>query len=44
MNILAGKKDNIIVIGLMDKNIFHEFNQEGELLRSFGEPFEIPSQ
>lgn len=44
MNILPCSEENVIVLGLKNENIFHVYSQEGKLLQSFGEPFDIPSQ
>jgi hypothetical protein len=42
--VLSYGSENVIVLGLNDSQVFHVFSEEGELLESFGEPFEIPQQ
>lgn len=44
INIIPFLDENLVVLGLNNSRIFHVFNTEGELLHSFGEPFEIPSR
>jgi hypothetical protein len=36
--------DRIVVLGLNNEKIIHQFDKEGRLLSSFGDPFEVPSQ
>ena len=44
IDILPFSEDKFIILGIKDKKVFHIFNQEGKLLESFGETFEIPSE
>jgi len=44
IDILPYSEDEFIIFGIKDNNVFHVFNQEGNLLESFGETFEIPSE
>ncbi len=44
IDILSYSEEEFIILGIKDENIFHIFNQEGNLLESFGEAFEIPSE
>lgn len=43
INIIPFLDENLVVLGLNNNRIFHVFDTEGDLLHSFGEPFEIPS-
>jgi hypothetical protein len=36
--------DRIVVLGLNNEKILHLFEKDGQLLSSFGDPFEVPSQ
>ena len=42
--VLPTMSENVIVLGLNDDHVFHEFSVTGKLLGSFGEPFEIPQE
>ncbi len=44
IDILPYSEEKFIVFGIKDENVFHIFDQEGNLLESFGETFEIPSE
>jgi len=44
IDILPYSEEEFIVFGIKDENVFHIFDQEGNLLESFGETFEIPSE
>lgn len=44
IDILPYSEEKIIILGIKDENVFHVFDQEGNLLDSFGETFEIPSE
>ncbi len=44
IDILPCSEDKLIILGLKNDKIFHVFDQEGKLLESFGEPFDIPSE
>jgi len=44
IDILPYSEEEFIILGIKDENIFHIFDQEGNLLESFGETFEIPSE
>lgn len=42
--ILPTLSENVIILGLMDGFVFHEFSPYGEHLHSFGEPFKVPEK
>jgi hypothetical protein len=44
IDILPYTEEEFIIFGIKDDNVFHIFDQEGNLLESFGETFEIPSE
>jgi hypothetical protein len=44
IDILPCSEEEFIILGIKDENIFHIFDQEGNLLESFGQTFEIPSE
>lgn len=44
IDILPYSEERIIILGIKGDYVFHVFNQEGNLLESFGETFEIPSE
>lgn len=44
LDILPYSEQEFVILGIKDKKVFHIFNQEGKLLESFGETFEIPSE
>jgi len=44
IDILPYSEEEFIILGIKDENVFHVFDQEGNLLESFGETFEIPSE
>ncbi len=44
IDILPYTEEELIVFGIKDENVFHIFDEEGNLLESFGETFEIPSE
>lgn len=44
IDILPYSEEEFIIFGMKDDNVFHIFDQEGNLLESFGETFEIPSE
>jgi hypothetical protein len=44
IDILPCSENEFIILGIKDKKVFHRFDQEGKLLESFGETFEIPSE
>ncbi|MDH5466883.1 MAG: 6-bladed beta-propeller [Candidatus Aminicenantes bacterium] len=44
IDILPYSEEKFIILGIKDENVFHIFDQEGNLLESFGETFEIPSK
>lgn len=44
IDILPYSEEEFVVFGIKDEHIFHIFNQEGNLLESFGETFDIPSE
>ncbi|MDH5386375.1 MAG: 6-bladed beta-propeller [Candidatus Aminicenantes bacterium] len=44
INILPYSEEEFIILGIKDENVFHVFDQGGNLLESFGETFEIPSE
>jgi hypothetical protein len=44
IDILPYSEEEFIILGIKDENVFHIFDQEGNLLESFGETFEIPSE
>ncbi len=44
IDILPYTEEEFIVFGIKDENVFHVFDEEGNLLESFGETFEIPSE
>jgi hypothetical protein len=44
IDILPYSEEEFIVFGIKDENVFHIFDREGNLLESFGETFDIPSE
>lgn len=44
IDILPYSEEEFIILGIKDENVFHVFDQEGNLLDSFGEIFEIPTE
>jgi len=44
IDILPCSEEEFIIFGMKDDNVFHIFDREGNLLESFGETFEIPSE
>ena len=44
IDILPYSEEEFIIFGIKDENVFHIFDREGNLLESFGETFEIPSE
>ncbi|MGD8535774.1 MAG: 6-bladed beta-propeller [Candidatus Aminicenantes bacterium] len=44
IDILPNSEEEFIVFGIKDENVFHIFDREGNLLESFGETFDIPSE
>ena len=44
IDILPYSEEEFIILGIRDDDVFHIFNQQGNLLESFGETFEIPSE
>jgi hypothetical protein len=44
IDILPYSENEFIIMGIKDEKVFHMYNQEGELLESFGETFDIPSE
>ena len=44
IDILPYSEEEFIIFGINDEKVFHIFDQEGNLLESFGETFEIPSE
>ncbi len=44
IDILPYSEEEFIIFGMKDENVFHIFDLEGNLLESFGETFDIPSE
>ena len=44
IDILPYSEEKFIIFGIKDDNVFHIFDEEGNLLESFGETFEIPPE
>jgi len=44
IDILPYSEEEFIILGIKDEKVFHVFDQEGNLLESFGKTFEIPSE